>query len=281
MKLRKLVFLLVFAMLLAGCGSKKEQENTEDSSKPTDIVINTEKQEDGQKEKDEENQDKTEQDTSTDDKTEDDAENDSQESQEGPYDDLLNKVYDLMANDPEALLNEEGLGGIYDLIRDKSIDVASSIIGYKVEDISGDGIPELMLGYVPNGKDGVGKGSMVISLFTQVDGNTKLMFEGYYKNRYDWLGDGRFYYYGSGGAIYSMFGTYELVGTELKCEDYYFTHEKDDSYEEIGYYHNTSGEWEVDVSEELSEDDFWSMESELSQGIREMEWNTFAGYGME
>lgn len=280
MIVKKLVWLLLAAMLLVGCGAKND-EHPADSSKPTDIVINTEKQEDEQEDKDEESEDKTEQDTSNDDKTEDATENDSQESQEGPYDVLLNKVYDLMVNSPEVLLNEEGLSGIYDLIRDKAIEDALSTIGYKVEDISGDGIPEMMLGYVPDGKDGKGTGSMVVSLFTQLNGEPKLVLEGYYKNRYDWMGDGKFYYFGSGGAIYAMFGTYKLEGTELKCEDYYFTYKKGESFEEIGHYHNTSGEWDVSVSEEIPENDFWGMESELAQDVKDIEWNTFTGYVME
>ena len=38
----------------------------------------------------------------------------------------------------------------------------------------------------------------------------------------------------------------------------YFTMEKDESFEEIACYHNTTGEWDASVSEELGEDAFWS-----------------------
>jgi hypothetical protein len=64
-----------------------------------------------------------------------------------------------------------------------------------------------------------------------------------------------------------MFGTATLSkdGTALQWNDYYFTYEKDEKFEEIGCYHNTIGEADKGVSEELNitMDDFWDIESQI------------------
>lgn len=242
MKLRKMIYILVLVLALVGCGSKKEQDENQDTSESDDIVINTE----------------------------------NQDEYAGIYDELLDTIYNLMVSSPEDMLDIDGMGGIYEAIRDVPISEALSNVGYNIQDISGDGIPELMVGNVTGGSDGKSYGTIVYALYTYIDGEPSLAFEGYYRNMYEWMGDGRFYYFGSGGAIYSTFATYKLDGTDLICEDFYFSHEKDETFEEIGYYHNTSGEWDISVSEEMSEDDFWPVSNAWREEVEEIEWITFA-----
>ena len=64
---------------------------------------------------------------------------------------------------------------------------------------------------------------------------------------------GRFYNEGANGAMYGIFATYTIAqdGSSLLCNDYYFTHEKGQDMSEVAYFHNTSGQWDTKVSEEL------------------------------
>lgn len=246
MQLRKLVLVLGLAMVLGGCG---EKDNTE------------EQQGMQQKEQQKEQQEI------------------SQNTYEGIYDDFLEKIYNFIVNSPDDLVDMGGMGGIYEAAIGKSSRETLSAVGYHIQDLNGDEIPELMLGEISENRDGKSYGKMVYSLYTYVDGEPKLVFEGFYRNRYEWMGDGKFYYTGSGSAIYSMFGTYELSsdGTELISNGYYFSHEKDEDFTEIGYYYNTSGKWDIDVSEEITnpETNFWPVMRELERETKEVEWITF------
>ena len=57
-----------------------------------------------------------------------------------------------------------------------------------------------------------------------------------------------------------------------------FTKEKDESFEEIGFYHNTTGEWDASVSEELEEDVFWSKYDEYGSKTTTLEFVPFSMY---
>ena len=99
--------------------------------------------------------------------------------------------------------------------------------GFAIEDITGDGVPELLVGSMPG------------------SGTPAAVFDGWARNGYYALGGGRFYYHGSGGAAYSAFGTCHLSydGSRIEWEDFYFSDIKDSSAGTIGYFHNTTGIW--------------------------------------
>ena len=198
------------------------------------------------------------------------------------YDAILDSVYDLIVNGYKE-------GSIYPFtlgIEEATFDADGAEglkrIGYLIQDISGDGIPELLLGCVA-GEDGQSEdGSVVLAVYTYADGQPVCTLEGWSRNSYRWLGDGEFFNQGSNGAMYSIFGTYQLSedGTELACTSYYFTHEKDDTFEEIGLYYNTSGEWDTSVSEEFtqSEEEFWAIETDLIAQVQPLAWTSLAEY---
>ena len=147
--------------------------------------------------------------------------------------------------------------------------------GYIMQDFSGDGIPELLIGAEDN--------CMVYALYTIADGAVQLLAEGTYRNMYYLTEDGLFLNQGSGGAIYSIIGTYELKAGEsaLTCRDYWFTHEKDGNFEDVRCWHNTTGEMDPAVSEELAMtlDEFWAMEMDLFDHAVTLDLTTFAEYG--
>ncbi len=110
----------------------------------------------------------------------------------------------------------------------------------------------------------------------------RFSFEGIARSGYRYLGEGKFFYQGSNGAMYTIFGIYTISsdGMSLSCNDFYFTYEKDDQFEEIGFYHNTSGEWDKSVSEKLliSADQFWQIESDLEKQIHNIALIPFSAY---
>lgn len=147
--------------------------------------------------------------------------------------------------------------------------------GFAVTDLSGDGIPELLIGSLGSG--------MLFAVFTVSDGAPKLVLEGWYRNAYYLLQDGSIYNRGSGGAAYTILGIYDISedGTALTCRDCWFTHEKDGNFEDIRCWHNTTGEMDPAVSEELpmTLDEFWEMESAFAEQVVIPNMTAFGEYG--
>ena len=133
-------------------------------------------------------------------------------------------------------------------------------VGYAIEDLNADGVPELILGPAD--------GSSIYALYTGSGSEPVLLLEGWARNYWQYLGGGRFYVSGSGGVTYNMVGTFVLPrdGQELACEDFYFTYELDESFEEFGVFHNTEGLWDTSVSEltDMTYDDLWALDEEWS-----------------
>jgi len=155
-------------------------------------------------------------------------------------------------------------------------------VGYTITDLSGDGVPELLIGMLPDETAEVETKCVLFGGYTCKDGELVTFLEGWARNSYQWMGDRRFYLSGSGGASRAMFGTYQLTsdGTALTCEDFYFTSEKDADFQVIGRYHNTTGDWDKDTSEELniSEDAFWRIMNSYEDDCRQLELTPFSVY---
>ena len=126
-------------------------------------------------------------------------------------------------------------------------------MGYLIEDLSGDGIPELAVG---------GLNGMINALYTLVDGKPKLVFEGWYRSSYVYMGDGHFYYYGANSAAENGQGAFYLTkdGTGLECESFLFTGLNRDEYLDV--YYNETGSWNPAESEksDMTAEDFWALD---------------------
>ena len=126
-------------------------------------------------------------------------------------------------------------------------------MGYRIEDLSDDGIPELAIG---------GCNGMTNALYTLVEGKPELVFEGWYRSSYVYMGDGYFYYYGSNSASESGQGVFYLTknGTGLECESFLFTGLNSDGDLEV--YRNETGSWNPAESEksDMTAEDFWALD---------------------
>lgn len=202
----------------------------------------------------------------------------------GIYDAVLDRYALRLRNGIDDSEMGEGELGVWEIIGAMG-EKAGDAVGYTLFDISGDGVPELVIGDISepaaNGEK-TGLGSQIYACYTAVDGTPQLVFEGWGRNGFWYAGENRIFNLGSGGAMYTIFGMYALSedGTTLECTDYYFTYELDENFEEIGFFHNTTGEWDPDVSEQLDVDEeaFWMIEEEMGQQVRNMELTPFSSY---
>ena len=197
------------------------------------------------------------------------------------YDSCLQKCYQILISDSD-MLEEEDFLGVAETAMYYEKEEALEKIGYSIRDISGDDVPELLIGWIDEQDDTGSYGNIIYTVYSIVDGQPTCVLEGWARNAYYWLGEGRFLNVGSGGAAYSIFGTYHLAedGSELICEDYYFTHEKDENFEKIGAFHNNTGEWGIEYAEELeiSMEEFWNIEQELEAGVQMMKLTPFSEF---
>lgn len=159
------------------------------------------------------------------------------------YKDILYNCNSLLNGGLNDFSYTDGYMGVVEIAMHD--DNAVNEIGYKIEDISGDGISELIIATNYDKND-------ILAVYTCVDGKPYLTFEGATRNHYYRLNDNSFYFSGSAGAIYSIIGDFNISkdGRNLVCNDYYFTHEKNGNYEDVATYHNKTGEFDVNVSKE-------------------------------
>ena len=202
----------------------------------------------------------------------------NQESYEQFYKTILDSNYELIMGGADAYDYREGTSGIGEVIMN-SDGTEANAIGYTFLDVNHDGVTELIIGSISEEKDGKYFGQNIYSAYTYED-IPYLLLEGWSRNRCFLLEDGTFYTEGSGGAMYSLLenSVLDANATQLTCKDLYFTYEKDESFEEIGFYHNTTGEWDVSVSEELEEDAFWSKYDEYGSRTTTLEFVPFSMY---
>ncbi len=200
------------------------------------------------------------------------------------YGDTLDSYYKMVSSSYKNVEPDEHQYGIWEVMlgADKE---APDRIGYAIRDISGDGIPELIIGSVSGSEDEVHSGTMLYAVYTCVNGKPKFSFDGRARSSFSPLENGQFLYRGSGGAIYSIFGIYDIArdGTKLICKDYYFTWEKDKDYKHIGVYHNKKGVCDKSVSQEmnLAAEDFWSLADNMAKQTADWKLTPFSKYKAE
>lgn len=171
--------------------------------------------------------------------------------------------------------------GVMEIVSYETPENAANMLGYLIEDISGDGVDELIMGIIDEKTEESCFGDTIVALFCYGEDKPVKTFDGWSRNRYSLLENGDIFYQGSAGAAYSIFGTNTLSadGSELICNDFYFTYEKE-TFDDIGCFHNTTGEWDKDLAEEMdiSTEEFWNIEGELSSQTKSLKLTPIAEY---
>ncbi len=172
---------------------------------------------------------------------------------------LLTEHFYLLSGPVEDLPEYSGHEGFY-WIADFRYDVdytgepATKLIGFKCHDYSGDGRPELIIAEYPINEEWANHTDIKTVYTMTGEDDYKIVVEGWGRNRQYLLDTGEFYNEGSAGATEGCFGTYRLSydGTKQEWIDFYFSTEVNGK---VGFYHNTSGVWDIKVSEILDIDE--------------------------
>lgn len=169
------------------------------------------------------------------------------------YSELVER-FRCLAADPYGFedIAANGEFGFIEAARDAG-DRAEYEMGCLVEDLSGDGIPELAVGQLSG---------PINALYTLADGQPRLVFEGWCRSSFIYMGDGHFYYYGSNSAAETGQGVFYLTknGTALECESFLFT--ALGSNGDLDVYCNETGSWDPEESEksDMTAEDFWALD---------------------
>lgn len=182
------------------------------------------------------------------------------------YDALLAKIYEYIASNGENDMVDEGCIGIMELLPECRDENPLSCFGYCIEDINEDDIPELVICSKQKEDENEYYGKDMLSVYTLVDGQPQLSFEGMVRHRYLLGPDNRIYSIGSGSAFCTILSTYVLEpgDTSLTCEECYFSDSINQNLD-IGYFHNDTGDVDKDNSEQIdmTSDEFKAMIQEI------------------
>lgn len=286
--MKKIMILLGIGVVcsLYGCGQDKEdtpqkhtveemtmEDGRKEDAKSEEVDMSTEDVTDKQAEV------TTESETSTEIAIEQAEEkgDESNDTYMNMYYEILDSIYQMMCAGIDEYDYIEGTNGIGELIMSGDENVLQQV-GYTFEDVNEDGTVELIIGGIYE-DDATNQSQTIYSVYT-FQNTPHLLLEGWSRNRCFLLEDGTFFNEGSAGAIYKIFEHVKLEpdATEVSYIDYYFSYEKDASMEEIGYYHNQTGEWDPNVSEEMTEDAFWEKFAAYGEEVKTLTFYPFSTY---
>ena len=156
---------------------------------------------------------------------------------------------------------------------------ALSEIGYLISDINGDGIKELLVGI--SDEEEIYVKNDLYAIYTLKNDSPTLVAEGRSRNWYSLIDGGNIFNFGSNGAAYRIFGEYSLGNeAELNCKDFYFSYDKDGSYANIGFFHNTTGIYDMAQAKELdiSQGEFEEKEDALAKRTVKLVFTPFSSF---
>lgn len=198
------------------------------------------------------------------------------------YEPILASAADLLTcQNPSDHIPGPGETGIQENRIGVDPEEALQNVGYTIQDLSGDGIPELIIVQADLQDPARSSGKQILAVFNCIQGTPSLCFEGWARNRYYLLPNNTLLNQGSSGAAYSCLGLYQLdsSATELSCLDFFFTWAEDD---QVVTYHNTDGVWDVPHEGNQRVDlDFERMAEILEADIQTLSIISFAQYQQE
>ena len=199
------------------------------------------------------------------------------------YKEILDSAYEVIIgkNDEPAGMGWIGIG-VREARIGRTVEETLSSVGYTLYDADGNGVQELIIAEAGEGL----WDNRILNMYTLQEEKPVVVIDGWARNRYYILDDGKIYNEGSGGAAYTIFGTYRIGADGLSLEpiDYYFSDYPDDAAYAAGetaWFHNTTGEYDVKKSEimEWENDEVpWKMQEEFEAQVMSLELTFFSEY---
>ncbi len=154
------------------------------------------------------------------------------------YREKLDYFYNILSNGIEDWDYGKGEVGLMEIADYQAGDEALASVGYTIQDLSGDGIPELLIMNVSIPGSYPTKGSSILALFSSSDGTPTLTFEGWSRNQYTFYEWDKIYNTGSNGASNQAYiiNQLSLDGKTLECLNYYITQPKEYDPQTEGYF---------------------------------------------
>lgn len=223
--MKRLIFCLVVVLTLSGCISTNVEKDGSAAIKNEKVEDITEKKSEIPKK----TEDETEQETKVEDI-----------DYMQLYSDVLDRYHIYITHQIDIVGTGAGLAGLEEPVMFVDAQENLNDIGFTLKDTNSDGVPELLIGERNHYSDGV---NQILAAYTLKDGEPKLLFEGWSRNRYYLTEHGGFFNEGSGGAAYNVTTLYSVnEDGYLICKGQYFTLPNDESGD-AEYYYNTHGDW--------------------------------------
>ena len=153
------------------------------------------------------------------------------------YNEVLDKHYNNISDPKSVTVPSEGELGVIEACKIFE-DTSLENIGYSLIDINNDEVPELVIGssnpdYYAHVKN------EIYALYGLKNNIPTPILEGNARNIYSITNENKLYNYGSNNAMNTYFASYIVSPSlELEYEHYYFTNQKSDNINEIGFFHN-------------------------------------------
>lgn len=199
------------------------------------------------------------------------------------YKEILDSVYEvILGKEAGDVAGSELLSpGVQEAHIGRTTEEVLSHVGYALYDVDGNGVQELIVADI--GEEMYG--SRILNMYTIQEDKPVTIIDGWVRNRYYILNDGRIYNEGSGGSAYNFFVTYRVGadGCSLELIDYYFSDYKDkDAFAvgEVSWFHNTTGEGAVEKSElmEWENDEDLKLQEEFEAQVMPLKLTFFSDY---
>ncbi len=178
------------------------------------------------------------------------------------YSKILDGAYEFVTTGSEKNLVNEGMGGVEEVYHMQGAQQAQNLLGYSLLDVTGDNVPELLVGFI-NSKMGSGYyGNEIYAVYSMVDGRAQRLLEGWGRTSINLLPEDKFFYRSSGGAADYVYAKLRLASDGASNFDYYcFTQGAGDGT--VRMYRNRTGSNDPKASQELKQtlDEFFESEA--------------------